>query len=180
MGATVLLPDPDPEITTLLGTRAHDIDVSAIRSKLVDVSSGDVGYTAGYARVWLRVGLGIVVLLAGVSKYVQTAMWTKYYAPWFGRLWPTTLVSLETLTYAQGFFEILFGIALMLGFHTSLVAGIWALTMLGIVINLFTVFVTSGKYVGILIRDVGLFSLAVGVMLLSANRFTSNQSRSRG
>lgn len=92
------------------------------------------------------------MLLAGVSKYVHTAMWTKYF---------------------------LFGIALIVGVYTTLVAGIWAVIMLGIVVNLFTVSVTSGKYIGVLIRDFGLFSLAVGVILLSTTRFGTDQSGHR-
>lgn len=123
-----------------------------------------------YAFLVFRLGLGTVVLLAGAHKLVDPGAWSKYFAPWFEALWPTALVSLEALTLVEGVFELLLGIALLAGWYTTLVAALWALIMVTIVINLVTAAATTGKFVDVLIRDIGLFALALGLALLSARR----------
>lgn len=138
------------------------------------------GQYATYAFHVFRIGLGTVVFLAGVDKFANPAVWTAYFAPWFEALWPTTLISLTFLTYAEGMFEILLGTALLAGWKTTLIAGVWALIMVTIVINLVTTAVMTGKFVDILIRDLGLFALALGLALLSASRADEDTSATNG
>lgn len=140
-----------------------------------DAYIGYVNQYSEHAFIVFRIGLGIVILLAGAHKFVSPGVWTQYFAPWFEALWPTALISLDILTLAEGVFEILLGTALIASLYTTLIAGIWTLIMATIVINLMTAAVMTGEFVDILIRDLGLFTLALGLTLLSAERATEYQ-----
>jgi uncharacterized membrane protein YphA (DoxX/SURF4 family) len=132
--------------------------------------TGYVSQYSEYAFIVFRIGLGAVIFLAGAHKLLSPDVWTKYFAPWFAAIWPTSFISLDILTLAEGVFEILLGTALLAGWYTTLIAGLWALIMISIIVNLATIAVINGKFVDILIRDVGLFTLALGLTLLSAKR----------
>lgn len=136
--------------------------------KYSDISAGYLSRYSAYAFDVFRIGLGAVILLAGAHKLVDPGAWSKYFAPWFVDLWPTSLVSLHLLTLLEGVFEILLGVALLAGWYTTLVAGVWALVMVSIIVNLATGALMTGKFVDVMVRDVGLFALALGLTLLSA------------
>lgn len=140
-----------------------------------DAYLGYVNQYSKHAFIVFRVGLGIVIFLAGAHKLVSPGVWTQYFAPWFEALWPTVLISLEILTLAEGVFELLLGTVLIAGWYTTLIAGLWTLIMATIVINLVTVAVMTGEFVDILIRDLGVFTLALGLILLSAERTNEYQ-----
>lgn len=123
-----------------------------------------------YAYPILRMGLGAVILLAGAHKLVAPDVWTEYAAPWVTSLWPEPLLPFERAMMINGVFELLFGVALLVGFYTTVTAGIIALALISIVINLLTGAVMTGEFVDVLIRDIGLLALAIGVTLLSAQR----------
>lgn len=127
---------------------------------------------SGYAYPILRVGLGVIILLAGAHKLVAPGVWTEYAAPWVTALWPESLLSIEVAMMINGVFELLFGIAILVGFYTTITAGIIALALVSVVIDLLTGAIMTGKFVDVLIRDMGLLALAVGVTLLSAERGT--------
>lgn len=128
-------------------------------------------YLSGYAeRTFpvLRVGLGAVILLAGAHKLVAPGVWTKYAAPWVTAVWPESLLPFALAMQINGAIEVGFGVALLAGVYTTVAAGIVAVSLLGVVVDLLAGAVLTGKYVDVLIRDIGLLTLAVGVTLLSA------------
>lgn len=113
----------------------------------------------------LRVGLGVVILAAGLHKLVAPGAWAVYLAPLFAVRWP---VSLDVTMVVFGVTEVPFGLALLADRWTTIAAGIVAISMLGTVGNLAIAWVQTGKFADTLIRDLGLFVLAVGVTLQSA------------
>lgn len=122
----------------------------------------------GDASTVLRVGLGIVILLAGLHKLVAPAVWGDYLAPVFAMRWP---VSLTLTMVIFGLSELPFGILLIIDRYTLGAAVIVALSMAGTVIDLAIAALQTGKFVDILIRDFGLLVLATGVVLIEvANR----------
>lgn len=141
-------------------------------------------YRAGYAR-WitrvmpapqavLRGGLGLVIGMAGLHKLLAPTVWTKYAAPPVEAMWPSAVISFEQAMVLNGVLEVLFGVVLLWGVLTSVVAGIVFLSLLGVVANLALVAVTTGQYVDILIRDLGLTALALGVTIQSATAAVGN------
>lgn len=128
---------------------------------------------AKYAYLVLRIGLGLVIFLAGAHKLVAPEVWTTYAAPWVTTLWPDRLVEFEIVMMLNGVFELLFGVALIAGIYTTVTAGIITLSLGAVVVDLLSGAVMTGKFVDILIRDIGLFALATGVTALSAEREAS-------
>lgn len=129
-----------------------------------------VSRRAGYALPVLRIGLGMVILLAGAHKLVAPSAWTKYAGPWMTDTWPEALLSFETAMVLNGALEILFGLAILAGVYTAVAAGVVAVSMLAVVFELAIGAVMTGEHVDVLIRDIGLFALATGVTLLAAER----------
>ncbi|MFB6197657.1 MAG: hypothetical protein ABEI52_05230, partial [Halobacteriaceae archaeon] len=83
---------------------------------------------------------------------------------------PETIIALDAAMKANGLLEIAFGLALIVGFHTTITALIVAISMAGVVVALLWTALATGEFVDVLIRDVGLAILALGVTLLSTNR----------
>lgn len=127
-----------------------------------------------YAEPIMRVGLGTVLLLAGIHKLVAPVVWTKYAAPWVIGVWPDWLLSFEFFMRLNGAIEVGFGIALVANVYPTVLAGITALSLLSVVINLGTGALMTGEYVDVLIRDFGLTLLAAAVALLSARQSSTS------
>lgn len=126
-------------------------------------------YNGGASTV-LRVGLGIVILLAGLHKLVAPAVWGDYLAPIFAMRWP---VSITLTMVVFGLSELPFGVLLIIDRYTLAAAVIVASSMAGTIINLAIAALQTGRFIDILIRDFGLLVLAVGVVLVEiANRST--------
>lgn len=126
------------------------------------------GWAAGYAGdgpAVLRVGLGAAIPLAGVHELLAPGAWTDCVVGWFAERWP---LSLEMLMRANGVAELLVGAALLVGVYTTVAAAIVAVSMAAVVLDLAWVATASGRFLDVLVRDVGLLALAVGVTLLSA------------
>ncbi|WP_458190517.1 DoxX family protein [Haladaptatus sp. NG-WS-4] len=118
----------------------------------------------------LRVGLGILIFFAGLDKLFEPMVWARYTAPIVAALWPYPL---GLSMVVNGVVEIAFGVALVVRFYTPLVAGITALSLAGVVLNLAIGAVQTGQFVDVLVRDLGLTLFALGVTLRSirpANR----------
>ena len=112
-----------------------------------------------------RLGLGFVILLAGLHKFADPGAWSVYAASWFAAVWPFPMDPTMVLFGAT---EVPVGLALLADWYTTLAAAIVAISILGVVFNLATIAVNSGQFVDVLIRDLGLFVLAVVVTLRSA------------
>ncbi len=106
-----------------------------------------------YSQIVLRIGLGLVVLWFGLQQGMHPAQWTSFLPAW-----TTTLpISQLTFIYLNSWFEICFGILLIAGFYTWIIAGILALHMLGIVLSL--------GYNAIAVRDAGLTVALAAIFL---------------
>lgn len=113
-----------------------------------------------------RVGLGVVILLAGLHKLVAPGEWGVYLAPLFADRWP---LSVEWTMVAFGVSELPFGLALIGGYYTTLSAVVVAVSMLGTLVDLGILWVQTGAGVAVAIRDFGIFVLAAGVAIRSAD-----------
>lgn len=111
--------------------------------------------------VCARVGLGLTILLAGVHKLVAPAAWTVYVADWLA---PWLLVSPIVFMLANGVIEVGFGAAILVNRFTWLAAGIAAVSLAATVGYLAIVAaVDGGRFLDVLVRDVGLAALAWSV-----------------
>lgn len=113
----------------------------------------------------LRVGLGVVILLAGAHKLVAPGPWEEYLAPVFAERWP---VPLDATMVAFGISELPFGIALIGGWYTALAAAVVAVSMLGVLVDLGILWLQTGAGADVAIRDFGAFVLATGVAIRAA------------
>ncbi|MBX4196667.1 DoxX family protein [Candidatus Pacearchaeota archaeon] len=104
-----------------------------------------------YAPIILRVGISLVFLWFGSQQLLHASDWTTYLPGWVNSLplQPTTFV------LANGIFEIIFGLMLILGLFTRFTAALLAIHMLGIV--------SSIGYNDVAIRDFGLFMACVAI-----------------
>jgi uncharacterized membrane protein YphA (DoxX/SURF4 family) len=105
----------------------------------------------------LRIGFGLIPLLAGLDKFFNLlAIWEMYLNP----LIPRTLhVSPATFTHVAGVIEIIVGLLVFSPF-TRYAAYIVMLWLLAISANL----VTQGQFFDIAVRDIG---LALGAFALA-------------
>lgn len=113
-----------------------------------------------------RIGLGVVILLAGLHKLVAPGAWAIYAATRFATIWPYPM---DLTMVLFGITEVPVGVALLADRYTTLAAVIVAVSMVGTVLNLTVIAADSGRFVDVLIRDVGLFVLGVVVALQSAD-----------
>jgi uncharacterized membrane protein YphA (DoxX/SURF4 family) len=94
----------------------------------------------------LRIGLGIVPIVAGIDKFTNLLVqWQVYLSPLAVRLLP---ISPAAFMHAAGVVEIAVGLAILAGFTRSggYVAAAW---LAGIVLNL----VASGAHLDVAARD---------------------------
>lgn len=120
-----------------------------------------------HADAVLRVGLGVVVLLAGLHKVVAPGPWGQYLAPPLAARWP---VSVDATMVAFGLSEVPFGLLLVADRYAALSAAVVAVSMLGVVANLALGALAGERVVDVLVRDAGLLVLATGVALRAAAR----------
>lgn len=118
-----------------------------------------------HADVVLRWGLGLVILLAGAHKLVDPAAWSAYAGPVLLSLWP---VSMDLTMVANGVVEVGFGAAIVADVYTTIAAAVVAVSLAGVALYLVVVAVTTGEFLDVAIRDVGLTMFAIGVTLRSA------------
>ena len=116
-----------------------------------------------------RVGLGLMVLLAGVHKLLDPGAWTVYVVDW---LEPFVVVSPTTFMLANGWLELLFGLMLVLDRYTAFAAFVAAASLTATVVYLAVVWVTAGLFGDIVARDVGLAALAWAVTVDALRRRT--------
>lgn len=144
-------------------------------ANLLDRFDAAIGRYAHLTESFLRGGLGIVILLAGVHKVVAPAIWHAYLAPPFVEIWPTAILPLDPVFVLFGVSEILFGLLLLADWHTPTVAVLTALSLAGVIVNLGLGVALGEPYVDVLIRDIGLTLLAFGVGLHSASSSVATQ-----
>jgi uncharacterized membrane protein len=113
-----------------------------------------------------RVGLGVVILLAGFHKLVAPEAWAVYVVPPFDRLLPMTPVAFMLL---NGVLEPPFALALLVDRYTTVAAAFVTVSLVATVCYLAVAAVlTGGAFVDVLVRDVGLVALAASVTIRAA------------
>lgn len=140
---------------------------------VLDRTDATVGRFGTHSGIVLRWGLGVVILLAGGHKLVAPAVWHAYLAPPFVTVWPTALLSLDSLFVLFGVSEVVFGLLLLADWHTPTVALLTALSLVGVFLNLGLGVAVGESYVDVLIRDIGLTLFAFGVALQTASSNTA-------
>lgn len=124
-----------------------------------------------WAPVVLRVGIALVFLWFGTEQLLDTNSWVN--------MIPDTIVNLsgmsaETLVCINGIFEVIFGLALLVGFFTRLSALLLALHLVNII------FVVGYNSIGV--RDFGLMMASFSIFLSGPDAWcldkflTKNQS----
>ena len=118
-----------------------------------------------------RVGLGVVILLAGVHKLLDPAAWAVYIVPPFDRL---VLLSPVDFMLLNGVLELPFALALIFDHRTTVAAAFVTASLVATVLYLaVAAALTDGAFVDVLIRDIGLAALAAHVTIRAADRRTT-------
>jgi uncharacterized membrane protein YphA (DoxX/SURF4 family) len=119
-----------------------------------------------------RVGLGVVILLAGVHKLLAPEAWAVYLVPPFDRL---VVLSPVEFMLLNGVLEPPFALALVLDRYTTFAAAFVTVSLSVTVCYLaVAALLTNGAFVDVLVRDVGLVALAASVTVRAANRADSD------
>jgi uncharacterized membrane protein YphA (DoxX/SURF4 family) len=113
-----------------------------------------------FAPTFLRISMGLVIVWFGIQQVTDPSSWLAYLPPWTTAL----PISQMTIVYLNGTFEVIFGVFLILGFYTRIVALILALHLLDIA---YTV-----GYGAIGVRDFGLAMSTGAIFLYGADAFS--------
>ncbi|MDD5357028.1 MAG: DoxX family protein [Candidatus Pacebacteria bacterium] len=113
-----------------------------------------------YAPLVLRVGISLVVLWFGFQQLLHPQMWVRILPAWTASLPFTPL----TLIAINSWFEIIFGLALLVGFQTRIVAFLVAL-------HIFHIAYTLG-YGAVGVRDFGLGMAALSMAMGEPNELS--------
>lgn len=108
---------------------------------------------------FLRVGLGVVLLYAATSSFLNPLSWAGFFP-----LWLRNIISETSFLYTFSVYEIILALWLFSSwkaFHAALLS---ALTMLAIIIS------NLGS-LDIIFRDVGLLFMAVALAILHSGKF---------
>jgi uncharacterized membrane protein YphA (DoxX/SURF4 family) len=109
-----------------------------------------------------RMGLGTMILAAGVHKLIAPLAWTAYVVDWLA---PLLVVSPRTFMLVNGVLEIGFGVALVVDRLTAVSAAVAAVSLTVTTAYLAVVAATGGGlYADVMIRDIGLSGLAWAVL----------------
>jgi uncharacterized membrane protein YphA (DoxX/SURF4 family) len=114
-----------------------------------------------YAPAVLRIGIALVFLWFGTQQLLHAPDWTGFIPEFVVNMLP---VSPETFVLGNGLFEVIFGIALILGIFVRPVAFILAIHMFGIAFSL--------GWSAIGIRDFGLAIATTAIFLYGADYWT--------
>lgn len=117
-----------------------------------------------------RVGLGVVILLAGLHKLLAPEAWAVYLVPPFDRL---VVLSPVQFMLLNGVLEPPFALALILDRYTTFAAA-FVTVSLSVTVGYLAIaaLLTNGAFVDVLIRDIGLAALAATVTVRAARRST--------
>nr|WP_237560356.1 DoxX family membrane protein [Halolamina sediminis] len=109
-----------------------------------------------------RLGLGVMLVLAGVHKLLAPAAWAVYVTDWLA---PWLVVSPRLFMLANGPPEVLVGALLLADRYVAPATAVAAVSLPVTILYLAVVAATDGRFVDVLIRDVGLAALAWVVLL---------------
>ncbi|WP_435117041.1 DoxX family membrane protein [Halolamina sp. C58] len=109
-----------------------------------------------------RLGLGVMLVFAGVHKLLAPAAWSVYVTDWLA---PWLVVSPRLFMLANGPPEVLVGSLLLADRYVAPATAVAAVSLPVTVLYLAVVAAMDGRFVDVLIRDVGLAALAWVVLL---------------
>jgi uncharacterized membrane protein YphA (DoxX/SURF4 family) len=109
-----------------------------------------------------RVGLGAMILLAGVHKLLAPDAWAVYVTDWLA---PWLVVSPVVFMQINGVLEVGFGLAILADRYVAFASLVAAVSLTATVGYLAVVWLLSGRFGDILARDVGLAGLAWAVLV---------------
>ncbi|WP_276260745.1 DoxX family membrane protein [Haloglomus litoreum] len=109
-----------------------------------------------------RVGLGLMILLAGVHKLLAPGAWAYYVVDWLA---PFLVLTPVEFMLVNGWLELAFGLAIIVDRYTAFAAAVAALSLTATVGYLTVVWATAGRFGDVLARDVGLAGLAWAVLV---------------
>ncbi len=109
----------------------------------------------------LRIGIALVFIWFGYSQLVDPVSWLDFV--------PKSVVTMSgmtanTLVFLNGIFEVVFGIALFLGFFTRIVAFLLALHIIDIT------YIVGFDSIGV--RDFGLSIATISIWMNGADQYT--------
>ena len=117
--------------------------------------------------------MGVSFVLGGGYKILEPAVYQAYLAPIFASLWPTAIVSLDTVFLIAGICELLFGLLLLAKWHVPTVAALTVPWLFGTNVNFVIAVVQGESSVDLLSLYVGLMMMAAGVALYAARQDAS-------
>ena len=121
-----------------------------------------------YAASVLRYGLAAVILWFSLEQFLHNSLWTAYIPP---SIVAMTGISAAILVFFNAVFELVFGIALVLGWQTRIVALLLAL-------HLFDIMYVVG-YGEIGARDFGLAVATLVIFMNGSDPLCIQQKRKR-
>ena len=111
-----------------------------------------------WSQTVLRVGISLVIVWFGLQQLSDPSGWIAYLPSWAENL-PISEIS---FVYINGWFELIFGILLLLGFYTKIIAFLLSLHLLSIIFSV--------GYNEIGVRDFGIFIALVSIFLYGIKR----------
>jgi len=114
-----------------------------------------------FAPVLLRLGIGALFLWFGFDQFIHTSDWLAYVPQSISDMLP---IGTATIVHLNGAFEILFGLALFLGFYTRFAAFLLALHLIDIT------YIVGYSALGV--RDFGLTIATIAIWLNGKDFFS--------
>ena len=103
-----------------------------------------------------------MILLAGVHKLLDPDAWAVYVVDWLA---PWLVVSPVVFMLTNGVLEVGFGLALLADRYTAFAGLVAAVSLTATVGYLLVVWLLSGQFGDVVVRDVGLAGLAWAVLV---------------
>ena len=114
----------------------------------------------------IRVAIAGVFLWFGTSQLISPSEWANWVPMWMDAL----PISTEMLVVMHGLFEVVFGLALLIGFRTRIAAGMLAASLLFTVVHL--------PYGALMIRDLGI-TLVTAALVFQNDAYTYRDAMRR-
>lgn len=139
----------------------------------IDKSVEWIAAKAPHTAAIARIGLGLVILFAGIHKLVDPMAWAVYIGSIMEAVLP---VSPVVFMLINGVLEPPFAIALLADRYTVYAAAFVTVSLAATTLYIAFLGLATGRFVDILIRDLGLTALAATVTIQAAAARTARQT----
>lgn len=113
------------------------------------------------APIILRIGIALVFLWFGSQQLLNTGMWLKLIPEWILSM---SGLAAATIVHFNGAFELVFGIALLIGFQSRIAATLLGLHLISITLDV--------GYGAVGVRDFGLCMATIALAFYGATRLS--------